>query len=250
MTKSPKTVAIIQARMGSSRLSGKVMQPIAGVPMIDHVVRRTKRVGGIDEVVVATSTHEREQPLVDRVSSMDGVGLYRGPEDDVLRRYYEAAVERDAEAVVRITGDCPLLSPRISTRVVDTYQKCADSFDYVTNTLARTFPRGLDTAAFGFDALERAHRCAESRSEREHVTVHIWSNPGEFRLLNIADAVDRHHLRWTVDTHRDLLFVRRVYDALYRSGEVFEYEKVLELLERSPELTGINAGVRQKPVDR
>lgn len=250
MMSAPRVVAIIQARMGSTRLPGKVMRPVAGAPMIHHVVERTRRIDGVDQVVVATSTTQRERPLVDYVTSMPGVNVFRGSEDDVLGRYYGAAVAEEAEVVMRITGDCPLLSPRVSTGVLEAFFQSEGGCDYATNTLSRTFPRGLDTAVMSFEALERAHREATAPEEREHVTVYIWSNPERFALLNVRSDIDRHHLRWTVDTAEDLRFVRKVFEMLYPTSPCFEYEDVLAVLDEHPKWCQINADVEQKSVWR
>ncbi len=242
------TVAIIQARMGSTRLPGKVMEPILGIPMIGHVVERTAHIGGVDAVVVATSNSERERPLVEYVQAHRQARLFRGPEQDVLARYVQAAHAFGAQAVVRITGDCPLLSPRVSSRVVHTFFDSQPRCDYVTNTLTRTYPRGLDTAVMSLQALLRAHREANSGPQREHVTPYIWSNPRKFRLVNVAANADRHHHRWTVDTAEDLRLVRAIFETV---GEpFFEYEQALDVLEEHPELAQINAEISQKRLGR
>lgn len=246
---TPRLVAIIQARMGSTRLPGKVMRSIAGRPMIDRVVQRAARIRGVDEVVVATSENRLEAPLVERVSAMEGVELFRGPEHDVLERYCRAARAFEADAVVRITGDCPLLSPRVSSRVVQTYLD-DESCDYATNTLVRTYPRGLDTAVTSCQALERARREARTAVEREHVTVYIWSNPERFEVVNVESDDDHSDHRWTVDTAEDLELVRRIFEELDTEGEPFEYDEVLELLEENPEWSEINAEIEQKVVGR
>lgn len=242
----PRVVAVIQARMGSTRLPAKVMRTIAGRPMIDHVVRRTRAIEGVDEVVIATSKKPAERMLVDHVARLEGVELFRGPEEDVLSRFYRAARQFEAEAVVRITGDCPLLSPRVGTRVVQAYRD--RNCDYATNTLERTFPRGLDVAVASFEALERAHREAQTDEHREHVTVYIWSNPGLFELVGVTGDEDHSDHRWTVDTAEDLRLVRNIYGELYGDSRIFEYDEVLELLAERPEWMQINAGVRQKKV--
>lgn len=243
-----RVVAIVQARMGSTRLPGKVMRPIAGRPMIHHVVERTRCIAGVDDVVVATSRREREQRLVDYVLSRSEIGLFRGSEDDVLSRYYHCANTWNADVIIRITGDCPLLSPRVSGRVLDAYMANRCRVDYATNTLNRTYPRGLDTSVISLETLANAHRRASSPSQREHVTLYVWANSDRFALLGLEDDCDRHHLRWTVDTAEDLRFVRAVYDALYERNPVFEYEDVVRLLDKRPHLCRINEGVRQKPI--
>lgn len=243
---SPRVVAIVQARMGSTRLPGKVMLPLAGKPMIHHVVERVRWVPELDEVVVATSTLEQEQPLVEYLQAM-GVPVFRGSEHDVLERYYLAAQAYDADVIIRITADCPLISSRVTSGVVRAFLACNDC-DYVSNTLERTFPRGLDTEVVRFSALERAHWEATTPSEREHVTPYIWKQPERFRIQQYRGEVDLSTLRWTVDTPEDFEFARRVFGALYPKHLNFDVEKVLSLLKRHPKWAEINAGVRQKGV--
>ena len=239
-------VAIIQARMGSTRLPGKVLKPLAGQPMIDHVVARAQCIPGVNEVVVATSTLEKEKPLVSHLKNQS-VAVFRGSEEDVLERYYQAASEYDADVVVRITADCPLLSPQVSGRVMRTLQEKRDEVDYVSNTLVRTFPRGLDTEAFFFETLERTHQEASKLRDREHVTRYVRNHSDRFRLADVESDVDNSYLRWTVDEEDDLQLVRQVYDQLYKPDDsAFEYEDVLRLIEEKPELKRINEHVAQK----
>lgn len=243
-----KTAAIIQARMGSTRLPGKVLKPLAGQSMIDHVVARAGCIAGVDEVVVATSTSEKEQPLVNCLKDR-GVAVFRGAEEDVLERYYRAASTYEADAVVRITADCPLLSPRVSGRVVLTFKEKAGAVDYVSNTLERTFPRGLDTEVFSFEVLEKTHREASASRDREHVTRYMRHHPDRFRLTGVASDEDNSRLRWTVDEESDLRLVRRIYHRLYEPDAIpFEYEDVLELLDREPALNSLNRHVEQEAV--
>lgn len=241
-----RIVAIIQARMASTRLPGKVMMLLAGKPMIYHVIERVSRVPEIDEVVVATSTQEHESLLVNYVKSI-GVPIFRGPEEDVLERYYLAARAYRSDIVVRITADCPLISPRVSSEVVRTFLACR-SCDYVSNTLQRTFPRGLDTEVVRFSALEQAYNEADMASEREHVTPYIWSRPGKFRIQQYIGEIDLSALRWTVDTPEDFAFAQRVFEALYTKTPSFDLKEVLSLLKRHPEWLRINAEVHQKGV--
>jgi len=243
-----RVVAIIQARMGSTRLPGKVMKPVVGRPVIGHVVERTRQIRGVDDVVVATSTKARERPLVEYLSSIDAVGVYRGPEDDVLKRYRDAARDADADLVMRITADCPLLSPQVSARVLDAYLDGEQGWDYATNTRERSFPRGLDTSVMSTALLHRICRRATAPAEREHVSLHVASRPRRFAIVGVVDDVDRSDLRWTVDEPADLELVRQVYRELHGADELFEYQEVLDLFERRPELRQINADVRQKPV--
>lgn len=241
-----KVVAIIQARMGSSRLPGKVMKKLAGTPMIGHVVERALRIDGVDQVVVATTRHRRDEPLVRFLSETTDILVVRGPETDVLARYVQAAEEAEAETVVRLTADCPLICPAVSTRVVREFLTRPGDWDYVSNTLRRTYPRGLDTEVVSFDALTLAHREAHETGDREHVTPFIRRQPDRFRVRNVSDDTDRSWWRLTVDTREDLDLVSRVYSSLYSDDPFFDYTQLLECLERHPDWSDINQHVIQK----
>ena len=227
--------------MGSSRLPGKSLQDIAGRPLLAHVIERARAVGGIDEVVVATTVDSRDEPIV-RLAQSEGVAAFRGSEDDVLDRYYRTAVVHRATTVMRLTADCPVLDPVVSASVLARYLEGGS--DYVTIGLPPTYPDGLDTEVFSFEALERAWREAVLPSEREHVTPYIWKRPERFRVVNLTHDPDLSEHRWTVDTARDLDFVRALYARLYERGaRPFGMETILALLEREPALREINKGI-------
>jgi spore coat polysaccharide biosynthesis protein SpsF len=234
-------VSAIQARMGSTRLPGKMMRKVAGRPMIDWVVGRVRRIPNVDNVVVATSILEREAPLVEHLNEEE-VPLVRGPEKDVLARYMQAMETYKADAVVRLTGDCPLLMPEVSGRVIQAFleEKC----DYASNTIERTYPRGLDTEVLSPGALRNADAEATEVADREHVTRYIRRRPDCFSLCSVTADQDRSDLRWTVDEEADLKLVRKIYGEL--EGMDFGYHDVLQLLEAHPEWTDINRGVEQK----
>jgi spore coat polysaccharide biosynthesis protein SpsF len=237
-----RVVAIIQARMGSTRLPGKVLRPLAGAPMVQRVVERARRAPGIAEVVVATSTLAEEEPLVAALAPL-GVQVVRGSPDDVLARYACAAEATRAEVIVRITSDCPLLAPEVTGRVVAAF--LAGGCDYASNCHRRTFPRGLDTEVFTRAALDAAYREAAEQPEREHVTPFIWRRPGRFRLRDVTDPVDRSHLRWTVDTPDDLALAEAFYREL---GPDFTYAEALAAIDRHPDWATRNTHIAQKPV--
>jgi len=241
-----KVVAIIQARMGSTRLPGKVMMEIHGRPMIGHVVDRALRISGVDQVVVATTSHYRERPLVRFLSETTGVSVLRGSEADVLARCAAAAKEAEADIVVRLTADCPLLCPTVSAQVVAAIVARPDSYDYVSNTLTRSYPRGLDTEAMSARALELARREAVQAADREHVTPFLWRQPERFRLGRVQDDTDRSHWRLTVDTPEDLELVSRVFSALSPGCPDFDYPELTACLDRHPDWGGINRHVVQK----
>jgi spore coat polysaccharide biosynthesis protein SpsF len=239
-----RVVAIIQARMGSSRLPGKVLEDLAGQPMLARVINRTSRADTIDEVIVATTTRP-EDNVIELMCRARGNHYFRGSSDDVLDRYYQTAVAFGADAVVRITSDCPLIEPDIIDRIVKGFLNCSGA-DYVSNTLERTYPRGLDVEVFGFAVLKQAWEEDDNPVWREHVTPYIQRHPGKFRVFNAASEVDYSHMRWTVDTNEDLEFVRRIYN--YFQTDSFHWEDVLGLLRSKPDLLDINRSVQQKVV--
>jgi len=240
-----RIVAIIQARMGSTRLPGKVLLDLAGEPVLARVVNRTQRATMLDEVVIATTTESRDEAIVGLCSSR-GWAHFRGSEDDVLDRYYQAAKRHHADIVVRITSDCPLIEPEIIDLVVQELLKDG-SLDYVSNTLPpRTFPRGLDVEAMTFKTLERAWQEDKNSAWREHVTPYIRRAPEKFKLKAVTNEKDLSHMRWTIDTREDLEFVRRIYN--HFDHDHFSWREVLDLLEEHPEWLEINKSVKQKEV--
>jgi len=238
---SMHTVAVIQARMGSTRLPGKVMREIAGRPMIDRVVGRARQIPNVDKVVVATSVLEREAPLVEHLTEKS-ISVVRGPEEDVLARYVKAMETYKADAVVRLTGDCPLLMPEVSERVIQAFLE--EECDYASNTIGRTYPRGLDTEVISSESLRHVDAEATEPADREHVTRYIRRRPDLFSRYSVTADQDRSNLRWTVDEEADLELVRKIYDEL--EGMDFGYNDILQLVEAHPEWTDINRGVEQK----
>jgi spore coat polysaccharide biosynthesis protein SpsF (cytidylyltransferase family) len=231
-----KTVAIIQARMASTRLPGKALAKIAGQPMLYHVIQRTQQTKNLDLVVVATSTNQADDAIA-QFCQTASLPCFRGSENDVLDRYYQAAHHFKADIIVRLTADCPLLEPEIIAKVVQAFQ--VGTFDYVSNTLQCTYPDGLDTEVFSLTALTQAWQEALLNSEREHVTPYIWKNPTKFRLSNVVGERDLSALRWTVDEPQDLAFVRAVYEHL--GPDAFGMAAILNLLETHPHLSETNA---------
>jgi len=232
-------VAIIQARMGSSRLPGKSLAEIENRPMLWHVIQRVKRARLVDRVVVATSIAPADD-VIEKMCQENDVPCYRGSENDVLDRYYHAARAEKAAQVVRITADCPLIDPEVIDRVVRRFQR--GDLDYASNAMVRTYPDGLDTEICSFFALERAWHEATKASEREHVTPYLRSE--KFRTGNVEnDSVSYYqHYRWTVDEAADLEFIRAVYKA-FRERESFLMKDVLDLIEKTPGLEKMNSDI-------
>lgn len=234
--------AILQARMSSIRLPGKVLKPILGRPMIGLQIERLKRLKSIDSLIVATSDHSSDDEL-ELVCEELGVRCFRGSLDDVLDRFYQTALSVEPDHIVRLTGDCPLTDPAVIDRVTRFYLD--GNYDYVSNTIAPTFPDGLDAELFSFEALKRAWQEAKLPSEREHVTPYLYTNPSLFSIGSYREEPDNSHLRWTVDEKKDLEFVSAVYEELYPTNPDFCMEDVLLLLQRRPELQALNEGIKR-----
>lgn len=232
--------AIVQARMSSTRLPRKTLAIIAGKPMLAHVIERLKGARLLQGIVVATTTNQADDAIAERAEKLR-VYVFRGSEDDVLDRYYQAFRKYPADVVVRVSSDCALADPHVVDRVVSHYLR--GNYDYVSNILKRTYPDGLDVEVFSFKALEKAWQETKWASEREHVTSYIFKNPDKFKLANVENEVNLSHFRWTVDWKEDLKFVRQVYKHLYKEGQIFYMEDILELLREHPNLEKINQGI-------
>jgi spore coat polysaccharide biosynthesis protein SpsF len=237
-------VAVVQARMGSSRLPGKVLRPLLGEPMLTRVMRRVGRSATLDEVVVATTTRPDDDVIV-ALAAAQGWPIERGSETDLLERYLGAARAHDADIVVRVTSDCPLIDPVVIDATVDRFR--ASKADYASNTLPpRTFPRGLDVEVIAIDALETAGREDANADWREHVTPYLYRHPERFRLLRVPAEDDQSAHRWSVDTLEDLELVERIYGAL--GGDDFGWRDVLAVVEAHPSWTELNRHVIQRSV--
>lgn len=234
-----KVVAIIQARMDSTRLPGKILKPILGEPMLARMLERVKRVTKIDAVVVATTDKIEDDAVAELAKEYD-TGVFRGSEEDVLDRFYKAAKEAHADIVVRLTGDCPLHDPEVIDEVIE---------HFLTNKLEYTcspanYSEGLDTEVFSFTALERAWREAKLPSEREHVTPYIRNHPELFRVDGEwkSGSGDYSSMHWSVDTQGDFDFVTKIFEQLYPANPSFNKDDVLALLMQHPEYLQINKG--------
>jgi spore coat polysaccharide biosynthesis protein SpsF len=240
-----RVVGIIQARMGSSRLPGKVLTDICGKPMLEHVVKRASQIDLVNKWIVATTIRPVDDPIFEMADSL-GVDIFRGDENDVLSRYYEAAVKYEAEAIVRITADCPVIDPEVSSKTVEHFLK--EKPDYTSNTLHRTYPRGLDTEIFTFEALKTAYSQADKPAEREHVTQFIINRPERFKLSGVSLDQDLSNHRWTVDTEADMKLVSEIFLRLWKPESTFKMKDILDLLDREPDLSKINSHIQQKEV--
>ncbi len=233
-------LCIVQARVSSSRLPGKVLKTVLGEPMILRELDRLKRSKRIDKIVVATSQDSSDDTLTEAVT-LDGVAIYRGSLEDVLDRYYQCAKHYQPEHVVRITGDCPVIDWRIVDEVIETHIK--EGNDYTATT--EQFPDGLDTEVLRFSALEMAWEKSKRPSEREHVTQYIKNHAEVFKIGQVDCERDLNCMRWTVDEPRDFEFIQQVYKALYPANDDFGMQAILELLEQRPEMLAINQDIQR-----
>jgi spore coat polysaccharide biosynthesis protein SpsF len=243
MTAMP-TVAIVQARMGSSRLPGKVLHTFAGKTALAHCLERTRACPAIDEVVVATTTDPRDDVLVEACRA-GGWRWHRGSEDDVLDRYYHAARAAGATDVVRITSDCPLTDPAVIGDVLAHFR--ATRADYASTSLpAPTFPIGVSVEVVRFDVLAQAWRDDTNPAWREHVTPFVYRHPERFALVGHGAGADYSHHRWTLDTPEDAELLRRIFDALPAGST--SWRDALAVVDAHPEWAGINATIAQRTV--
>ena len=246
-----KVVAIIQARMNSTRLPGKVMLDLCGETVLSRVVKRVQACKAVDQVVVATTMQARDEIIVVEALSL-GVEVFCGNENDVLDRYYRAAKKYGANLIVRVTADCPLFDPEVLSEMfckLDRISITKFSKIYFSNIKKRTYPRGLDAEIFNFSALEFANQEAKQPFEREHVTPFMYYHPKEFFIYDFRGDEDNSRYRWTLDTPDDYAFLKAVYSELYKEEGFISTEDVFSLLQARPELCGLNAHVEQKRIE-
>ena len=240
-----KILAIIQARMGSTRLPGKILKEVNGKPLLLYQLERVKKSKLIDRIVIATTTNKNDDLIVSFCEQYN-VDYYRGSEEDVLARYYEASQQFGGEVIVRLTSDCPIIDPSIIDKTIKYYINNLPYYDYVSNTIERTYPRGLDTEVFSKKALENTYLKANLERDREHVTAYMYSNPDNFSIGFITNAQDFGKHRWTVDTFEDFQLIELILKKLYKENYFFSMNDVINLLEKNPEWMQLNRHIEQK----
>ena len=240
-----RTVIIAQARMTSTRLPGKVLKTVLGKPLLTYFVERLKRVTLADQVIIATTVNAEDEPIV-QICRTIPVGFTRGSEDDVLSRYYDAAVLTGAEIIVRITSDCPLIDPTLVDEMIRFFKEHSSSYDYISNSVEPSYPLGMGVEVFSIRALRESYFEATEVSEREHVTPFIYTHPKRYRIGGLRSLRDLSQHRWTVDTKEDLALVSHIIETLYPLKTSFDMADILELLAKHPEWILINAHVKQK----
>jgi len=238
-----RTAIIIQARMTSTRLPGKVLMPVAGRPMLEQQLRRLRECRRSQEIVIATTGNSSDDPIAE-VAWRQGVCLFRGSEHDVLGRYLGAARKACADVIVRVTADCPLIDAAVVDRVIGELLDRAANCDYASNVFERTWPRGLDTEVFFMDTLMRMERLGRSAKAREHVTVMARAErPDLFLCHSVVDSQDNSDLRWTVDTAEDLRLVRAIYQELNLGEKLLPYPEILAWVRTRHDLVNLNRGI-------
>jgi spore coat polysaccharide biosynthesis protein SpsF len=226
---NPKVLAVIQARMSSSRLPGKVLLELNGEPTILRIVERMEKASTVDEVIVATSLDQSDNKLFEFLQGKR-IKCFRGDLEDVLSRFVGVITDSDAEVIIRITADCPLVMPKLVDQMVQDFLQ--SDLDYLSNTITPTFPDGLDVEIFTKKAIARLSRLSLSSQEREHVTLGIRNRPEQFKLRNFEGKTDLSGLRWTVDYAEDFVFVSQVYSYFATRESDFGFDEVLQLLDK------------------
>jgi spore coat polysaccharide biosynthesis protein SpsF len=251
VVKAMKVHIIIQARMGSARMPGKILKNLSGLPMLYHIVERCRRSEKASDTIVATTLSSGDDGVVGLCRKM-GVSYFRGSENDVLSRYYEAAKVFDSKVVVRVNADCPLVDPRLIDICIRKFNGSFPNIDYISNNMpTRTFPVGFDVEVFSFNSLQHAHNNAKKQYEREHVTPHIWQNKkGGFNIGKSleADASYRRDYRLTVDYSEDFELISKIYNALYNDGDIVDAREAIRFLDENPQIASINAHCDQKVI--
>ncbi len=240
-----KIVSTIEARMTSTRLPGKVLLPVNGKPMLYYLVERLRRVKSIQEIVLATTVNETDDTLVEFAKTMN-ISFYRGSEDDVLERVIGAGESADADIIVEITGDCPIIDPLIVEQAIQIFLH--NDADYVSNAIVRSYPDGMDTQVFRLETLKKSAQMTNSPPDREHVTLHIRRHPEIFRHINLVAPPDLHwpELGLTLDEAKDYEFLKTIIEYFGDANPYFSCREVIRLLKSRPELLEINRDVVRK----
>lgn len=242
-----KTNVIIQARMGSTRLPGKVLKPVMGRPLLSYLLERLDSLKKAATTIIATTTNPQDD-LIERFAKQNNRLLFRGSEEDVLDRFYQTCRKYPADLIVRITGDCPLMDPSIIDEALDRFQESSQSLDYLSNTLVRSFPRGMDVEVFTFTALKEAAAKATKTFDREHVTPYMYQQQNHFHLQNFTHKPDLSNFRLTVDTSEDFLLIRKILETLYPLNKKFTLDDMILAFEKHPDWIEINRHIKQKEV--
>ena len=242
-----KVVCLVQARVGSTRLPGKILKEICGKTILHHEIDRLKKCKEIDEIVIATTDKEDDDKIVNEAKKLS-VKYFRGSENDVLSRFYYAAKENNADIVVRVTSDCPCIDFEILDKMLIYFKEKykEKQVDYLSNTIKRTYPRGYDIEIFTFSALEKSYINAEKEYEREHVTPYIYDKTNNFLKLSFENKDDYSEYRVTLDTIEDFIVIKNIFENLYYKNPYFKLNDVVQYLNDNLHIVDINKHIEQK----
>lgn len=236
-----KATIMIQARTESKRLPNKVLAKIENKPMIWHVLNRVKRIDSIHQIALITTKSKKDKILLKIAEDNEIIGFV-GDKNDLLNRHYQCALKINADPIIRITSDCPLIDPRLVEKMIKFYKD--NKFDFVSNAIRPTYPDGLDIEIFSFELLKKIHRIAKTERDREHVTTYIHRNIDKFNVFNYENSQNLSHMRWTVDREEDLKFVRKIYSKM-KPKTVFFMNDILKILRNEPKILEINKGINR-----
>ena len=236
-------VAIIQARLGSTRLPQKVLKKIKEKTLLELYINRLEPSKKIDKIVIATTRLPTDNAIVELAEEI-GVDYFRGSENDLLDRYYKCASQYQADTILRVTPDDPFVDHQVIDQAITLFKE--NDVDFVTNHFEPTYPEGLDVEVYSFVALETSWKNAKLLSEREHVFPFIQNNQNDFKIINFKQAVDFSHLRWTIDYECDFEMTKQIYNHLYEKAPVFLQQDIITLLKKYPEIANMNAHINRK----
>ncbi len=235
-----KVIGIIQARLGSKRLPKKVMLDLVGKPVLWHIYNRLKQCSTLNEIVISTGDYKTNNEICD-FASTNNIQLFIGSENDLIDRLYNTALTHNADAIVRITADCPLVDPKIVDMLVTKFLENNQQYDIVTNCEIRTFPHGLDIEVISTKTLKKLWEEIKESELREWFPFYIQKNHAEFKIFNIININNQSKLRWTLDYPEDYEFLKHIYENLFNQQKIFHMDDILDLLKKSPKLKEINS---------
>jgi len=236
-----KTVIILQARTGSKRYPNKVLAKIEGKSMIWHIINRLKKVKNAEKIILATTNYSEDDKLI-KIANTNGIFSFRGPKNNVLKRFFQCASIFEANTIIRITGDCPLVDPKLIDKMI--YFFNSHNYDYVSNTIEPTFPDGLDIEIFSFSTLQKLLKKSKLKSEKEHVTSYLMKHQKQFKIYNYQNKTNLSHIRLTVDEKQDIKLIRKIYSQM-KPLLIFSSTHVLKLLKNQPNLLEINKNLNR-----
>ena len=237
-----KVDAIIQARLSSTRLPGKILKKVVNKTLLEHIIERIKYSKYIDNIIVATTKNKIDNQICQLLNKI-GISYYRGSEEDVLERYYQTAIKFGCEYISRVTADNPFVDPKVTDQVIKMFMK--EKLDFAYNDKPPTYPEGINAEIFTFKALQKAQKESMDSFEREHVTQYFYRHPELFKQQNMKNNVDLSYLRWTVDTLDDFRMAQEVYRKLYNDKPIFLMNDILKLIEKYPSIAKMNENVKR-----